>query len=413
MAAMTDAPDTRAPAPGPVADEVSLRDLYLVVRRAAPWILAAALAAAGATYLLLGRRPATYVAEATAVVARVPLEIGLGTGLRFRPEVDLSFDTYQTLAYARGVLEAVLPAHEAHDVARLRDALTLERVAGAPNQPAGLLAVVHRVRSGHPERAAEAANAWAAATIATARGLLLENLDAVETITGEGLADARATLRAAEGEVERFRASSGIEALRAQLGAPLLGLPGSLDVGLLEVAAALRANAAALGQREAELELLRARREGGDGALAVVLVDAPDAPLSLDGAIVSVEARVAALVGERSVLEAAAARLQTERSAAVAALGEATVVLADLERAAAVPREIVATLGSIEPTVAYVARLAPSGARVLSEASVPSAPEPRPRAAPMLLAAFAVALVGLVAALLAEAVRDPRAARRA
>jgi len=413
MAVMTDAPAARAPAPAPPTDEVSLRDLYLVVRRAAPWILAAALLAAGATYLLLGRRPASYLAEATAVVARVPLEIGVGTGLRFRPEVDISFDTYQTLAYARSVLEAVLPVHEAHDVARLRDALTLERVAGAPNQPTGLLAVVHRVRSGDAERAAEAASAWAAATVATARGLLLENLDAVETITGEGLTDARATLRAAESEVERFRAASGFEALRAQLGAPLLGLPGSLDVALQEVAAALRANAASLGQREAELELLRSRREGGDGALPVVLFDAPDAPLPLDGAIVSVEARIAALVAERSVLEAAAVRLGAQRSAAVAALGEATVVLADLERAAAVPREVVATLGSIEPTVAYVARLAPSGARVLSEAAVPSSPEPRPRTGSALLAALAVALAGVVVALLAEAVRDPRAARRA
>ena len=208
---MNDATADRDPRAAPPTDESSLRDLYLVLRRRSPWVVGAALVAGVVAFVVLGARPASYVAEATAVVARAPIEVGLGTGLRFRPEVDLTYDTYQTLAYSRGVLEAVLPLHEAADLGRLREALVLERVAGSANQASGLLAVVHRVRSTDPGRSAAAASAWAAATVATARGLLLENLYAVEAITGEGLSAARARLQTAESELETFRAASGIE----------------------------------------------------------------------------------------------------------------------------------------------------------------------------------------------------------
>jgi len=412
MAAMTDASAAREPRPAPPTDEISLRDLYLVLRRSLVWIAVAALVAGVAAYLILGGRPASYVAEATAVVARVPIEVGLGTGLRFRPEVDITFDTYQTLAYSRGVLEAVLPMHEAGDLSRLRGALSLERVAGSANQASGLLAVVHRVASADPERAAAAASAWAAATVATARALLLENLDAVETITGQGLTTARADLLAAETEVETFRARSGIESLRTSLGTAQFGVVGTLELAIAGLVEAQRANRLTFAQREAELASLVQRRDGGLAALEVVLFAARDVSLSVEGAIVSVEAQLAALRAERAVLAEELAQLLAERDSAVVALSEATVALARLERAAAGPREVVAALAAIEPTVAYVAQLAPSGARVLSEAVVPSAPESRSRGLVALLVAVAVAFAGVVLALLAEAVRDPRSARR-
>lgn len=412
MAAMTDASTAREPRPVPPTDEISLRDLYLVLRRSLVWIAVAALVAGVAAYLILSGRPASYVAEATAVLARVPIEVGLETGLRFGPEVNITFDTYQTLAYSRGVLEAVLPSHEAGDLSRLRGALSLERVAGSPDQASGLLAVVHRVASADPERAAVAASAWAAATVATARALLLENLDAVETTTGQGLATARADLLAAETEVETFRARSGIESLRTSVGTAQFGVVGTLGPAIAGLEEAQRANRLRFAEREAELALLVQRRDGGLGALEVILFAARDVSLSVEGAVVSVEAQLEALRAERAVLAEELARLLAERDSAVVALGEATFALARLERAAAGPREVVAALAAIEPTVAYVARLVPSGAQVLSEAVVPSAPEPRSRGLVALLVAVAVAFAGVVLALLAEAVRDPRGARR-
>jgi uncharacterized protein involved in exopolysaccharide biosynthesis len=412
MTGMSDALVDRDPRDVPPQDEISLRELYLVLRRRAWWIVAAALVAGAAAFVAVWLRPPVFVAEATAVVARAPIEVGLGTGLRFRPEVDVSYDTYQTFAFTRTVLEEVLPFHGARDVSRLREALTLERVAGAAGQATGLLAVSHRVRAGDAGAAAAAASAWAAATVATARRLLLENLDAVESITGEGLDAARAELEAAEAELESFRATSGVDALRARLGTPELGFAGTVDIAIGEVEAALRTNRLASSQRGAELASLRAGRDAGGGDLEVVLYATPDVALSLDGAIASLEAQVAGLLAEQEVLVESLADLRRQRGADATALAEAVVGEARRERAAAVPREFVTALAAIEPSVAFVAQVAPAGARVLSEAVVPSSPEPRRLGVLTVLAAVVAAFAAMVVVLLAEAVRDPRGVGR-
>ena len=425
LAAMSDATPDRAPTPAPPADEISLRELYLVLKRRAPWIAGAAVLAAVVAFVVLSGGPATYVAEATAVVARAPIQVSLAGGLQFNPEVDVTYETYQTLAFSRGVLEAVLPLHEAGDLARLRGALTIERVAGSANQPSGLLAVVHRVRSGDPGGAAAAADAWAEATVAAARRLLLENLDAVETITGEDLAAANAELGALEAELERFQASAGVTSLRTRVGGaagalgdatggPNLVAPaarGTLDQAIADAEASLRRNRVASDEVAAELTALRARAEINSGDVPVTLFSAPGVVLTLEGAIASVEVRAAALEAERGALSQELSELRRERDVAVAALAEANLTLARLERAVLGPSEVVASLAAIEPAVAYVARVAPSGARVLSQAVVPSAPEPRRRTLIAALAAVVVGFGGVVVALLAEAVRDPRAAR--
>src|SRR6056297_546624 len=121
-------PSLRVPATSAPSDEISLRELYLVLRRRALWIALAAAAVAVAAYAVLSVRPDVYVAEATGTVSRTPVSVQGNTGLVFRPELDISFDTYTTLAYSRSVLETVLQAvPEAElDLARVRDALTLE-----------------------------------------------------------------------------------------------------------------------------------------------------------------------------------------------------------------------------------------------------------------------------------------------
>ena len=415
MTGMSDAPADRDPRAAPPQYEISLRELYLVLRQRAWWIVAAALLAGVAAFVAVATRPPVYVAEATAVVARAPIEVGLGTGIGFRPEVDVTYDTYQTFAFTRSVLEETLPTHEARDLSRLREALTLERVAGAATASAasGLLAVTHRVRSEDAATAAATASAWAAATIATTRRLLLENLDAVEAITADGFDVARSELEAAEADLEGFRAASGVDALRARLGLPGTGLAGTLDTAIGQVEAALRTNRLVLSQRGGELVSLRERRDAGAGELEVVLYAAPDVALSVEGAIVSVEAQVAGLLAEQEVLIESLADLRRQRAADAASLAEAAAGLARRERAVAAPREVVTSLATIEPSVAFVAQVAPSGARVLSEAVVPSAPEPRRVAFLTLLAAVVAAFAAMVVVLLAEAVRDPRGVGRA
>ena len=397
MAAMSDVPPDRAPAPA--ADEISLRELYLVLKRRAPWIATAAAAAAVAVGLFLVLRPPTYVAEATAVVARAPIEVDLGTSLRFRPEVNLTYDTYQTLAFSRGVLEE-LALERSVEVAELRRVLTLERVTAASNQATSFLAVAHQVADRDPQRAARLANLWAEATVGRARDLLLENLDAVEVITGEGLDAAREALLQAEVALQEYTAEVGIESLRSRALALLEAES--------EAAAGERDARSSLARLRAELEVLQARR-GGDGGLGVVLTSAPEVTLTLDGAIASLQASVAGLEARLVAWGDEIGRLAAERQAVTAELAVASVRFGQLQRAVDERKRQVDALATVEPGVAYVAQVAPSGARVLSAALVPTEAESRRALLIALLAAVVVGFGGVVVALLAEAVRDPRA----
>lgn len=401
MVSMSEANPERTATPAPPSDEISLRELYLVLRRRAPWIVAAAAVAAVAAGLVLSRQAPTYVAEATTVVARAPIEVDLGTGLRFRPEVNLTFDIYQTLAFSRGVLEE-LALERAVAVADLRRALTLERVTGATTQASSFLAVAHQVSDRDPQRAARIASLWAEATIQRARDLLLENLDAVEAITGVGLEAARASLLEAEIAHQRYLAEVEVDALRSRFAA--------LDAAVNESVDEIVSGEVQLAQRRSErASLLAERAATGDGGLLVVLTDAPEVAVTLDGAIASLHARIAGDEARIDGWRAATERMSAERSALGRELGEVTVQLGLLQRAVNDQRRTVDALSTLEPGVAYVAQVAPSGARVLSAALVPTEPESRRALLIALLVAVVVGFGGVVFALLAEAVRDPKA----
>jgi uncharacterized protein involved in exopolysaccharide biosynthesis len=387
-------------APPPASDEVSLRELYLVLRRRAVWIVLAAVVAGGVAAAVMALRPAVYVAEASAVVARTPVSVSGDAGLQFRPELDVTFETYTTLAFSRGVLEEVLDAVPEADLTlgQVRAVLALERLAGSANQSSALLAVAHRAQGGEAAVVAALASRWAEATIATVRALLTENLDSVEAITSRELVAARAALDEAETALLDYRvanegASDPVRLANVRQRQALLTTRGDELVRMI-------------GAREAELESLRA---SGDPTAMVVLSDAPDVMLSIAGAVWTLEARLAANRAELAQLATQQAPLTEEVDRLSAAVARFQTTVAGLERAVLRADAEVASLAAIEPTVAYVAQLAPAGARVLSDAAVPAMPEGRSTLLVALLAAVVVGFAGAVAALLAEAVRDPAA----
>ncbi len=388
--------EARPPQPPP--EEISLRELYLILRRRSPLILLAALLVAVATYAYLSTRPPSYVAEVTTVVARPPIEVDLGTNLRFRPEVTVSFETYSTLAFSRGVLETVLPHHERTDVGTLETVLELERMTGTANAPTPFLAVVHQARSADPDAAAASVTAWVEATIDTVRALMLENLDTVELFTGDALTFARDRVEEAEAALERFRAETGPEALRGRLS--------GIDSAIVELEHELLLVEREITGRSGEREAFARQREEAGGGFGVVLVDAPEVVVDLDGAVGSLDARLAALRGERELLSEQLHDLAARRTQLAGALADATVRLGALERAAREARVSLEMLAALDPNVAYVAQLAPAGVRVLSEATA-GALEPQRSTLVALLAGVAAAFLGVVVALLAEAVRAP------
>jgi uncharacterized protein involved in exopolysaccharide biosynthesis len=380
------------------AEELSLRELYLILRRRSPWILLAALIVALLTYAYVSTRPPSYLAEVTTVVARPPIEVDLGTNLRFRPEVTVSFETYSTLAFSRGVLESVLPHHERTDVNSLEAALELERLTGTAAAETPFLAVVHQARSADPDAAAATVTAWVEATIATVRSLLLENLDTVELFTGDALTSARERVEEAETALERFRAEFAPESLRARLNA--------LDSNVVELEHEVLLLERDIAGRSFEREAFALQREDVGGGLGVVLVDAPEVVIEVDGAISSLDARLGALRGERELLTGQLHDLAARRGELSAALADATVRLGGLERAVREARASLEMLAALDPNVAYIAQLAPAGVRVLSEAAAGDI-ELRRGLLLALLAGVATAFLGVVVALLAEAVRAP------
>lgn len=387
-------------APPPASDEISLRELYLVLRRRAVWIVLAAVVAGGVAAAVMALRPGVYLAEASAVVARTPVSVAGESGLQFRPELDVTFETYSTLAFSRGVLENVLDAVPEADLtlAQARSVLALERLAGSANQSSALLAVAHRAEATDAEVAAALASRWATATIATVRALLTENLDSVEAITSRELIAARAALEEAETALLEYRVANELEADPQRL------------VSARQRYAALVARGDELGRtigaRDAELASLQAR---GDATATVILSDAPDVVLSVAGAVWTLEARLAANRAELAQLAVQQASVDEELTRLSAAVARFETTVAGLERAVLRADAEVASLAAIEPTVAYVAQLAPAGARVLSDAAVPAMPEGRSTLLVALLAAVVVGFAGVVVALLAEAVRDPAA----
>ena len=85
-------------------DEVSLRDLYLVLLRGLPFVLLLALVAGGVAYYLNAQRRPVYAAESTVLVTPPPIQIEGDENLSFSPINEVSFQTYETLARSQLVL---------------------------------------------------------------------------------------------------------------------------------------------------------------------------------------------------------------------------------------------------------------------------------------------------------------------
>ncbi|ADI15954.1 GNVR domain-containing protein [Truepera radiovictrix] len=520
-------PSTPPPA-APPAEEVSLRDLYLVIVRGLPIILGLALLAGFGAFLLNANRQPVYLAESTVLVTPPPIQIGGGDNLSFSPAYEVSLQTYETLAYSQMVLENAVAQTD----------LTPQTLAGlgslrqliGPQRPDQVvpLSVVHRVRNADPELAAQLADAWAQSTLEAVRESLFASLSPVDATTAQEVARLSANVeevearyrafaaedegpqleaqlialtrdltdgRAREGQLQREIAAAeariaALETLQAEAGTPAAADPnltatllellsaqvslretappaprlpadpygplreelealfGALDVSA-EEAAALAELAAAV-DREASDALAEALARQGDalqrarqeeaarrfqGALvryAVLAQASPQAPGQGDAAQgndVQDDAAQADAAPADAVALLNSAALQTERvtlAGLEAELGALQAELEDYSEAAAELRGRLATLdqersrltreldsalsayntvAELQASVSYLTELAPTNARILSEASVPSAPVGPRRGFNTALAAALGAVVGLVFVFLRAAVR--------
>jgi len=477
------------------SDEVSLRDLYLVIRRGLPVILGLAALAGILAFLSNSRREPVYAAESTVLVTPPPIQITGDDDLSFSPSNEVSFETYETLARSQLVLEDAVSRVEANiSPNQLLGMGSISELIG-PQRPDQIvpLSVIHRVRSGNPRLAANLADAWAQSTLEAVRESLFASLSPVDATTEREVARLQREVEAVEARLRTFEAQDNGAVLEARLsGLTRQIAEGRARLGELsrEIAAsearqeALRdqlggaPDTATTQNPEAALEVLAAQRELNEARRgeASVSVDAGSRPgrfgNELSGLAATLgeettrsiqnalEEREAARRGEEQARAQRAlqttltryalqtdvpegilpllsrADLRTETVAADGLRAEQAVLGEELaayrEEAAEIQGQIAGlnqrrsrlerelesaltsynTVAELQASVSYLTELAPTNARILSSASVPTRPVGPRRAFNTLLATLLGALAGLLFVFLRAAVRSPEPGAR-
>lgn len=205
------------------ADEISLRDLYLIFKKGFPWIILTGLLVGVITFVYLGMQPRKYVAESstivTPIVGRPTFNVG-GENLKVEGGGSIPFNTYKALAKSRQVVEATMtrvPQFEG-DIASLERAMGLSVLVGPDkDNQSGPLAVVHRISNTSPTLAAELADAWAEASLEVVRAALLDDLDPISQTTNAAFDAAEINLIEAERQLREFESQNNLSVMETEL----------------------------------------------------------------------------------------------------------------------------------------------------------------------------------------------------
>jgi len=203
-------------------DEISLRDLYLIIKGGFWWILGISLLSALATFILFTLRPDVYEAQSTTVITPSSISIENDVGVSFTPQTNVSFQAYRTLATSQSVLEAVVfAAYEAgyteDDISlkSLTDDSNVKQLFGPPvNRPESAssipLSINHIVKHSNPDIAAFLANDWAEESLETVKIALLNALNPVGNVTNNQLNTRQKAMDSAEEALREFNISSNL-----------------------------------------------------------------------------------------------------------------------------------------------------------------------------------------------------------
>ena len=188
-------------------DEISLRDLYLILRRGLPVILGAAAIAGVIAFGVSSFLPDVFEAESTTLVSPQPVQVQGTQDLSFEPPNEVSFEAYETLANSRPVIEQALaevPEAELNPETFGGDVSLLLGPPPNASEPFPL-SMTHSVRNQDPELAAQLADAWALSTLEAVRASFLASLEPIRAATEQQIETLEATLETAEAEFETFQ----------------------------------------------------------------------------------------------------------------------------------------------------------------------------------------------------------------
>ncbi len=443
------------------ADEVSLRELYLIFRRGFWLIAGVAALAAVVAFAYLSTRPASYVASATVQVT-APQPATSGELASLVPQVGMGVQSYTSLAMSNAVLfealngvdqqdseeqgaeeqgapqgvEAPPPATTTYDLTplrQLRQDLKLTAI-DTSNQARGQLTVQHTATAGDAAQAAELANDWAQASARAATTAMRGAVDLAVNAAQRELSAREAELVTARDAWTAFSKEDARPALQSQLAQlavqqsatrtrsaelDLLIASNGARQALLAAAAEARADAthAPLEVQVKALVDAGALDAGTAAALAAAIAQLPPGVATGDQSVLglvsrarieSLAADLAGQVAEREQLRRDSNNAETE----AAALRER---LADLELRAAAPQAALRNataaydrVAAVMPLLTLQQGMVDDAARVIIGASEPLEPKPRNRLTVTLAALLVGGLLATLFVFLRSAVAEPQ-----
>lgn len=414
-------------------DEISLRDLYLIIKRGLPLILVVSLLAAAGALLFVTLRTDRYQAEATVLVSPTPVKIKGGEDARnlvLDQRYDISWETYQKIAFSRSVLQETLARFDDPSgltVARLSGNGEITRLSSGQQ---GSLTILHSFTHPDPEVAAMAASSWAAAAAEAAGTAVLASLDSLRSATQTQLETLEERVAEAAQRWEEFNSQDRSSLLDARLAGLAQRIPrteATLEGIDREIAAIdgtrqalagttseartsegqdARAATALLEGRDIlppeTIQRLRALLEPGDGEADLVT-------LIRQVEMQRLTAELAGLLAKRGATEEQLERLREEAAELREGQAGLTLERERLEQRLKLARAAYGELAYLAPVIDYIHQIAPANSRVLNEASVPAAPLGPNRFLVVVLAAVAGAMLALLFVFLRAAVSEPAA----
>lgn len=341
----------------PYEDELSLRDLVLLLRRKQRWIWLFTFLSllVGAVYAFVIAKP---VYESSAVLSVSPLKVKaqLEEKIQLQQRGLLTFEGLKALAFSQENLARTLELarknsaswpesweglDEAALLARLQEKLSLANKTAktaSPGEPPTLIAV-QKARAGDPALAAALANAWAKVTAQMVNDLPARQLKANLRALAEQIEPAESAYRAAQEAWRAFKARDERDAWKTELK--------KNEVRIAEIASRLASIPTELKIRQAVIAALR--RELASTPEKLILRSALVANPLAEAAAFELEPRLGALRNlamqnetinptyidakrKLQELSVQVARIQREQAALQAELKERTERAAELRK---------------------------------------------------------------------------------
>ena len=208
-------------------DEISFREIYIVIKNAIWWILLISILVATVAFFYFYRKPPLYETQSTTVITPSSIDIQSDVGVSFVPQTNVAFEAYETLAFSRPVLESVLDEVRRETSSNeltlndLQSSLSLTKLFGASaGQPESAtriaLSVDHNVVQTDPTKAALIANSWADHTLSTVKRTLLNSLSSVGDINKDQIAERKAGLNFAEQTLKEFESQNNFNLVESR-----------------------------------------------------------------------------------------------------------------------------------------------------------------------------------------------------